>query len=417
MKNSMNQPFPTMRSFLNRWWYAPVAAALLTGCEFSSSFEQIEENRVRTIDFIYRNPADTTICEASPGDSMEITALFAGEKVNDISLSVSFNVQTSVYGEVTASDSMPLDYSVVKSTLRLTGTDADTFTIRFKIPDDMLATSSYLPEKNWAATLPGELAAALPQVLTDMKKSEIVGLLDMLSEMPDPPDSLASFSLAELLPFVETILQIFSAPVELKVTVNERYEIVSYCTVRYHRKLRRLDESILCNRNPIITRMGIYRVYRNNLSVFDPSLHSQRHDTILLFDRENEIDNREYTLHIDTDESYFLFAESDEPQKVRSLSGAQVPETHYFEWFYQQDFTGNDSVPSAERMALLNSADGPIIPLLPASTRQIDHCGIWIQVRDDALGPRMYPTGSSVFGTEIHFAYSDEYIHKQEVLK
>jgi hypothetical protein len=394
-----------------------VMGALLIHCGFSSSFEQIEENRVRTIDFTYRNCADTTTCEASPGDSMEITALFAGEKVTDILLSVSFNVQLSIYGTYSAFDSLPLDYTVIKSTLQSPGTDVDTFMFRFKIPDSILVTSSFLPENNWADALPGPVRPQLPTSFTSLKKSQILTELDSLSNMSATPNSIFGVPFTSFLPVAETILQLFTAPVELRAVVNKKYNIVSYCSVRYNRKFNRIDNNISCNHNPLITRMGIYRVYQNNLSFFDPSKHTQRHDTIVLFDRDKRIDNRKFTLNIEKDESYFLFAQSDTPQQIYSLSDTLVKETYYFEWFYQQDFTGDDSVSTEERMALLSNADGPIIPLHPAATRSIDHSSIWVQVRDDAKGPRLYPTGSSVFRTNIFFTYSDEYIKKQEVLK
>jgi hypothetical protein len=398
-------------------WLLLVMGVLLIHCGFSSSFEQIEENRVRTIDFTYRNCADTTTCEASPGDSMEITALFAGEKVTDISLSVSFNVQLSIYGIYSAFDSLPLDYTVIKSTLQSPGTDADTFTFRFKIPDSLLVISSFLPENNWADALPGPVRSQLPTSFTSLKKSQVLAKLDSLSNISAPPNSNFGVSFTSFLPFAETILQMFTAPVELRAKVNKKYDIVSYCPVRYNRKLHHIDNNITCNYNPHITRMGIYRVYQNNLTYFDPSKHTQRHDTIVLYDRENTIDNKEYVLHIEKDESYFLFAQSDTTQQVYSFSGAQVKETYYFEWFYQQNFSGDDSISTDEQMALLSNADGPIIPLHPAATRSIDHSSIWVQVRDDAKGPRLYPTGSSVFRTNLYFTYSDEYIKKQEVLK
>lgn len=394
-----------------------VMGVLLINCGFSSSFEQIEENRVRTIDFTYRNCADTSLCEASPGDSMEIAALFAGGKVTDVALSVSFNVQLSIYGTYSAFDSLPLDYTVIKSTLQSPGTDADTFTFRFKIPDSLLMISSFLPEYNWASTLPGELQSKLPVWFTSMKKSQVLAELDSLSNKSATPDSIFGYPFTSFLPFADAILQSFTAPVELRAVVNKKYDIKSYCSVRYNRKLHHLINNVICNHNPLITRMGIYRVYQNNLSYFDPSIHTQRHDTIVLYDREKKIDNREYTLNIEKDESYFLFSESDIPQKVYSISGELIPETQYFGWFYQQNFTGNDSVSTDERMALLSNADGPIIPLHPAATRAIDHSSIWVQVRDEAVGSRLYPTGSSVFRTNIYFTYSDEYIKKQEVLK
>ncbi len=394
-----------------------VMGVLLIHCGFSSSFEQIEENRVRTIDFTYRNCADTSTCEASPGDSMEITALFAGEKVTDIELSVSFNVQRSIYGIYSTFDSLPLDYTIIKSTLQSPGSDADTFTFRFKIPDSILITSSFLPEYNWADAFPAELRSWFPSSFTSTNKSDIIAKLNTVSSQSVPPDTIFGLPFTSFLPFSETVLQIFTAPVELRALINKKYEIVSYCSVRYNRKLHHLDNYISCNYNPLITRMGIYRVYQNNLTFFDPSKHTQRHDTIVLYERENNIDNREYTLHIEKDVSYFLFAQSNTPQETHSIYGTSIKETYYFEWFYQQDFTGNDSVSTDEKMTLLSNADGPIIPLHPAATRSIDHSSIWIQVRDNADGAQLYPTGSSVFRTNIFFTYSDEYIKKQELLK
>lgn len=417
MKNYSIHPKPANKLSVRNgtYWLLLMMGVLLIHCGFSSSFEHIEENRVRTIDFIYRNCADTSTCEASPGDSLEITALFAGEKVTDITLSVSFNVQRSIYGITSAFDSLPLDYTIIKSTLPMSGTDADTFTFRFKIPDSILITSSFLPEYNWADVFPVELSSQLPSSFTSMKKSEITTLLHSLSNLSVPPDSMFGFPFTSLLPFAEIVSQVFTAPVELRALINKKYEVVSYCSVRYNRRLHQLDSKISCNHNPLITRMGVYRVYQNNLSFFDPSKHTQRHDTIILFDRKNNIDNSKYTLHIEKDVSYFLFAQSDTPQQVGS--GDSTQETYYFEWFYQQDFSGKDSISTEEQMALLSNNNSPIIPLHPAASRSIDHSTIWIQVRDHAEGVPLYPTGSSVFRTTIYFTYSDEYIKKQELLK
>ena len=418
----------------NKGFYFLLALAVVSGCEFSSSFEQIEEDRVRTIDFIYRNCADTALCEAAPGDSMEVIALFAGEKVRDIALTASFDVQTSVYGKVTSFNKEPLDYTVTRSTLKgPESTDADTFAFRFIIPGDMLKTSSFLPEHEWVSVLPAEMRGMIPSSIASMSKSEIIALLERFSEMNSPTDTSSNTDTAAFdadvmddslllmyrtlfLPFAETVLQLFSASIELKAVVNGHYEIVSYCTVRYHRRFRDLDTEVICNENPVITKMGIYRVRQNNLFTFDPAIHTQSYKETVLYDATAGINVQDYTLSIEKDESYFLFAESDPPQQARSIMGVAITETHLFEWFYQQDFTGNDSVPVEDRLSLFNNADGPIVPLIPATTREINRCAVWIQVRDEALGPRLYPTGSSVYHTNIYFTYSNDYLKEKRVM-
>ncbi|MBN1577147.1 MAG: hypothetical protein JW913_11380 [Chitinispirillaceae bacterium] len=399
-------------------------ALLVAACSpMPTSFEQVEEDRVRTIDFVYRNRADTTLCEAAPGDSMEVIALFAGEKVHDIALSASFDVQTSMYGKASSFNEGPLDYTVTRSSLQDSGaTEADTFAFRFKIPRDMLKTSSFLPEHEWVSVLPVEIRSTIPSSIASMSKTEIIAMLERFSEMEgmdslsssdtaDPADdSLSSMYRTQFLPSAGTILQLFSASIELKAFVNGNYEILSYCTVRYHRSFRHLDTAVICNKNPVITRMGIYRVRQNNLTYFDPTIHTQPYEPIVLFDAAAGITLSDYTLAIEKDESYFLFAESDSQQQALSISGVPITETHLFEWFFQQDFTGVDTIELKERLSLYNTSDGPIVPLIPAATEAVDRCAVWVQVRDEAPGSRLYPTGSSVYRTRFFFTYSQDYL-------
>ncbi len=400
-----------------------ICLVLFFGCaEFSTSFEEIEENRVRTIDFVYRNTADTLLCEAAPGDSMEITALFAGEKVRDIEMTVSFNVVTSLYGQSKSSNEGPLDYRVVYSSLANDETtDADTFVFRFAVPQSMLKSSAFLPEENWVGELPKEFQPAIDPAFAAKTKTEMVSLIETFAENHTrwdtagaaaglPVDSLYSLYHDAFLPLAESYLQIFSALFEFKAIVNGSYSVASRGTVRYQREFG--EKVVAVNKNPQIQQMGIYRVYRNNLTYFDPEIHSQSYEKIVLFDRSAGVAESAYTLAVKPDESYFLFAVADEPQKVVSMYGTPVEETYMFKWFYQQDSKTDGSGDSKDRMLVVNSADGPIAPLLVSESGAVSRCGVWVQVCDEAIGPRLYPTGSSVYSTQLFFSYSPEFTSK-----
>lgn len=399
-----------------------VVTLFVSCAEFSTSFEEIASDRVRTIDFIYRNCADTLLCEAAPGDSMKVTAIFAGEKVRDIDLSVSFDVRTSLYGKTESFGTKPLDYSTGRSTLHDSGsTDADTFVFTFKIPDDILIKSTFLPEQNWISVLPAELRPLIPAQVAAMSKSEVVAILQQSAALfaghdtstgNAAPDSQRA-GLSERFPGgIETMLQLFSAHIEITALVNKQYSVTSYATVRYHRIFSPVDTTVIANSNPAVTRMGIYRVFRNNLTSFNPAVNSQPYEEIVLFDAATGIHRFDDTLTIRKNESYFLFVESDPPQPVWSIGGAAMFETHRYEWFYRQDVAGADTVDATDRMSVVNSVDGPVVPLMAATSNAVSRCDIWVQVRDEAVGPRLYPTGSAVFHTKLFFAYTSDYLNK-----
>jgi hypothetical protein len=72
------------------------------GCTnmFSTSYERVDPDMTRLIDFIYE-PAD-----AAPGDTVTLTAIFAGRKIplENITWRVSFNTVVDPYGTTKAFD-------------------------------------------------------------------------------------------------------------------------------------------------------------------------------------------------------------------------------------------------------------------------------------------------------------------------
>jgi hypothetical protein len=419
---ALNRVAMGMMSFVVKFMCVLIPVLPIGCAEFSTSFEEIEENRVRTIDFTYKNLADTALCEAAPGDSMEITALFAGEIVQNIDMSISFDVVTTLYGQSKSSNKMPLDHYIVYSSLNSEkNSEADTFTFRFAVPQSMLKTSSFLPEENWVGELPKEFQPVIDPVFAAKTKTEMVSLIETFAENHErwyktgaaaglPVDTLFTLYKTAFVPFAETYLQIFSALFELTVKVNGKYNVISQGTVRYHRKFGNHIHTV--NKNPRINEMGIYRVYQNNLTYFDPNIHSQAYEKIVLFDRLAGFSEPAYTLIVRPNESYFLFASADKPQTTVSMYGAAIEETYMFEWFYQQNLDKKDTLDSRDLVSITNTADGPVVPLHVSESGVVKRCGVWVQVRDEAIGPRLFPTGSTVCSTPLFFSYSSDFTSK-----
>ena len=117
---------------------------LLTNCaEFPTSYSRIEEDKTRLLDFIYE-PA-----EAAPGDTVILTAVFAGEAISadELTWRISQQLVINEYGARTALDTTDLEY-----TLRDYSFSENTSTVSFAfvISPDVLKKSPIIP-KRWIA--------------------------------------------------------------------------------------------------------------------------------------------------------------------------------------------------------------------------------------------------------------------------
>ena len=72
---------------------------------FPTSYDRIEPDKVRLLDFIYE-PA-----EAAPGDTVSVKAIFSGKKImpEDLTWKISYTVVTNLYGVNTALDTHLLE--------------------------------------------------------------------------------------------------------------------------------------------------------------------------------------------------------------------------------------------------------------------------------------------------------------------
>ena len=105
---------------------------LFLGCaQFPTSFNWVESDRIRVLDFIYE-PA-----EAAPGDTVTLFAVFAGDSIKplDVQWNVSYKLGGNSFNLEIADSIVPLVYSPVDTTF-----SQNTFTvaIQFRIPDDVM---------------------------------------------------------------------------------------------------------------------------------------------------------------------------------------------------------------------------------------------------------------------------------------
>jgi len=83
-----------------------IATVATVGCEqFSTKYDRIDDSEFRMLKYVWE-PAD-----AAPGDTITLTAVFAGKRVDldsYLDWQVSFNVIRDLFGSTTVVDSVPL---------------------------------------------------------------------------------------------------------------------------------------------------------------------------------------------------------------------------------------------------------------------------------------------------------------------
>jgi hypothetical protein len=393
--------------------------AFLAGCaDFPTSYDRIGEGEIRVLDFTYE-PA-----EAAPGDTVTLTAIIAGEDIGTIDWNVSWNVVTDKYGTETAIEYQPLQYTDVQAP---EFSSARSISIRFKIPDNLIEQSAGIPD-NWIDAFPLSTQQAIPDSLKSIPKHSLLQALSLFAESAPIWDSLEKTdpsvedSLMELpeyrmyktvfVPMAPAILQAFTARFMIQAKIDGYPDVRSRYTVRYNSRLAFIPH-VYKNTNPTITRMGIYRVERTNLSRFDPSeAQGLTYESFTLFDRSGT-DSINDTVLISDDCSYFLFAQSDTPDSAINLYQSGVGssndgnriENHFFIWFFVSPNDQTRKAKSDELMSVVNMWNTPVVKINPPACHDITSVTIWSQVYDEFMNERLRPEGSSVAEMKCTFKY------------
>lgn len=383
-------------------------------------FENIEGNKVRTLDFVFKNIADTTLVEGAPGDTMLLYAYFAGEKVQSVSWSVSWNVIKNQYDEDTAIDKHNLEFTEVLLADSAFSNSTDQVGIKFAVPTNLMSLHDWQNDPLIASS--------------GMTPDSLIAIIELLSKTPQPlwgtlgaTLGMSSDNLELLKQNLPKLLSILSVHFRIFALVNNTYQVESTVSVRYNRLFKNM-ENVYVNHNPITHWTGIYKVKGANKTSFDPNTMTSA-DTLVCLSTTNSSamgSNTIFgdTLLVDKDYSYFLAADSGrfngetsndsalavqiEPatQEITILSS---PEIRNYMWFYS--FLP-DQASEVESQKLLNiSSNGASVTLLnPSRDSRITCARLWLQTFDSHFGEHNRPAGSTLNESFVNFKYTQAYL-------
>lgn len=405
---------------------AALALAVLGCADFPNTFDRIDADMVRVLDFVYE-PA-----EAAPGDTVDIYAIFAGKPVGaaDLGWRMARDVAVNRVRVETPRDIVDMD-SLWVTPPEEYPFSANTYGVHasFRIPRDLMEKSSMLRD-NWSSLLPATEELDMPAELRPLLSLEVLlPIVDSMAQRApewqralDEGGSPAADSLAvadryygiySAIPSgaLSLVLQSLTVRTRLFVSVKGAYTIESDYSVRYNSGIARLTGSgVRVNGNPRIDSMGIYRVARANLIDFDPEKSRYPFDWYPLFYREGNI-LTDTMVPIDKGYSYFAagYVDPESTDSMTTLDGRDTLEDLRTLWFFQLD---EDEVRDLSPSRYLNIVNiGSLIePVFPATDSRVRSATIWLQVYDDALNVLFRPRGSSLVEGTLRFSYTEEYL-------
>ena len=364
--------------------------SLILGCaEFPTSYERIEPKKARMLDFMYE-PA-----EAAPGDTVVLTAVFAGKEIgpDELTWKMSKRLVINEYGAETALDTENLDL-----TLREYSFSENTSTVSFSfvIPPDILKKSPIIPEK-WIERLPEYFQDAIPEPYRSMTKSEILTMVDNLSNPSSGALQDIDESTIALLP---TLLQCFTVPIRFFCTYDNGHKIYSDYTIRYNHKFSGIPRlGIPFNRNPTVDSIVLYTVDESPLNVFDPENTDYEYTQHTLSDTVK--------ITVNKNKSYFLKIFTGNVDTTLSIDAAMgaskpLPENHFTEWYFLFD---DEDVEKVAPSKLFNiEAGNLLVQLYPPAKSAPLTCRVWLEVTDSFINEFFRPIGSTL--KEMYFEFS-----------
>ncbi len=369
-----------------RWMIIVAILMMQCGYDFPTGYETIENDKVRSVAFVYNNKQ---LAEGAPSDTVDLNAYFGGEKINSISWSYSCG------SEVEAGDTFPLENIMLPGSYKeYTAQNTDSVSLRLVIPDSFIRVALAGVE-NVGALVPSFLTGSFPSGLLQKKPGEVLDMLDLLSAQPSA-GAIAADSLLRILSedeHVDTkelmprVLQIFSVPLNVFVLINGEYKAKSNITIRYNNRLRYLGTYIPVNRNPQISNIRLYQV-RGERKTFNPA--EDLSAIVTYYDAD--LDSITYQEGC----SYFLevFRESGLVDSAVSLQGIYDNEHYTCEWLMQDNnYQGAGSDFMRIEKDLTSSSVVKI--KLPANPMGRSFT-LWCVVYDYYLGERLRPVGFAI---------------------
>jgi len=410
----------TVRNFLKICACAGITGVL--GCSsFDTLFERVEEPYIRTLDFVYRNAADTTLCEGMPGDTMIMYAYFAGVPVTDIQWEVSWDVYISPYGEDSAYGSMPLEHDeIVPDTAGLTAA-TQAVGIRFVIPKDIMRTSKSIDKAMFAAM--------------GYDSDQLIDMVEYILKIPN--DSLLTnpiyLQFAEMAPL---LAQFLTVPVRVFASVNGgTFQIRSDLMVRYNRRFSSIPK-VSVNHNPSLKYAGIYKFKENPFPDIGKSSLKKTDSTVVLYSADpgyrtsfGKNFTASETLFVDTGYAWYIFADTgvvnggdtldfrDSAVSMLVTDMDQISltlqnEIYYTQWFFQLDSSETAQVPERDDWFRITNSTSGTDQMLPPLDTAITKATIWVQQYDGFLGERLRRAGSNLREFTVYFKYPADYMER-----
>ncbi|MBN1577659.1 MAG: hypothetical protein JW913_13955 [Chitinispirillaceae bacterium] len=391
-----------------------VVIVLTAGCgvEFSTRFDRIEGNRVRTLAFVYDNHG---LAEGAPGDSVWFTAYFAGEPVTSIDFSMTTSLIINQFGRDTFADTVSLDRYLVPGTRQeFFGGETDSIRFQFVVPASIIRDEFAEDATIGSLLPPGVARTALPESVREIKSSAIIDLIEELSTGTLPSDFMQRFQELELdgndvasgASFLPMLLQVLTVNMKLFATINNSYRVESTFSVRYNSRFAAFMPSIPVNHNPVVGWIRCCRIKGDNL-IFNPTADSALIDTIY------ELYPGRDTIQVDVGYRYFLVADT-APVTVDScfsLTDSTLErdvEAFSYEWFFENSDT-SATMPLDSLITLGIDLNGLSIELLPSVDTRLTRFNLWLVTYDDFYGEKLRPVGFEVKCIKGIFSYSDAY--------
>ncbi|MCL2689091.1 MAG: hypothetical protein FWE57_04505 [Chitinispirillia bacterium] len=360
-----------------------IASIIFIGCEqFPASYQRIEESSLRLLNFMYE-PAD-----ASPGDTVTLTAVFAGKTADlesDLEWWISFNVITDMFGGQTVVDSMPLTRAAHDVSIVSFSPNTQAIAFKFKIPEDIVKTSASIPEI-WTNMLPPNLQNTIPAQFASMTKNEIA---DILYSAPQ------AFADNPYLPF---LLQFFTVP--LRITVKHElgklpHTINSSHSIRYNRRFHSKGNwDVPINQNPVIDSIAVSVLRGKELMTFDEKL----------VEKTFRLDISDPVIEVRDGYSYFIEASTNNKDWTTTMDGGRIEEKHRAYWQFQLDPAEARNVHHTDYPDF-GAIMGAQWSLRPPKDKRITKFTFWVTVKDEALNERMRPAGSALAEVSGRFEY------------
>lgn len=372
-----------------------ICCLLFLSCaEFPTSYNWIESEEIRVLDFIYEPT------EVAPGDSVTLLVVFAGDSIRpeDLQWSVSYKLSGNSFNLEIADSIVPLSYDHIDTTF-----SENTYTvgIRFQIPPNVMKESKMIPE-DLMSLIPEEYKDFIPSEFASMSKSEFLDTVESYIDTPIDP---------EMEFFMPMIMELLTIKIRVFANVKGVLPVRSDYTVRYNTHFADVSR-VNVNTNPVINWIGIYKVKGENLQSFDTTKDSYEYFRLYRSDDDSVSD----TVIVDKGYSYFIAAETDNFDSVYSVLSLISPdfidtlETHLLGWFFQFDDNEIEDVDPYDLMDIAVATGGSQEILYPPQDKRVITFTLWAQVYDFNLTERHRPDGSALKEVCGKFYYTKAYL-------